>query len=108
MSSNRNIRNPQQLRSLIQNMGRSIDEARSRRLGPQAPAEQRSSTQGDMRFEQAAASSPAPLAPRADASRPIEQPSLQTPSSAAPPVRGADAMFDGGAPRLKARPKRAS
>jgi hypothetical protein len=109
MSSNRNIRNPQQLRSLIQNMGRSIDEARSRRLGPQSPVDQRPAQQGDMRFEQAAASSPAQMAPRADTVvRPIDQAQPQSPSSAAPPVRGANEMFDPAAPRLKARPKRAS
>jgi hypothetical protein len=34
MNPNRPTRNAQQVRTLIQNMGRSIDEARSRRLGP--------------------------------------------------------------------------
>ena len=34
MHPNRPTRNAQQVRTLIQNMGRSIDEARSRRLGP--------------------------------------------------------------------------
>jgi hypothetical protein len=108
MSSNGNIRNPQQLRSLIQNMGRSIDEARSRRLGPQSPSDQRSAQQGDMQFEKAAASGPSPTAPRAEAVRPADQAQPQSPSSAAPPVRGANEMFDPAAPRLKARPKRAS
>ena len=37
MHSNRNQRNAQQLRSIIQTMGRSIDEARNRRIGPTAP-----------------------------------------------------------------------
>jgi hypothetical protein len=51
MSSNRNIRNPQQLRALIQNMGRSIDEARSRRLGPDTPAQPAPAARNDTRNE---------------------------------------------------------
>ena len=84
MHTNRNSRNAQQLRSLIQNMGRSIDEARARRIGPDAPT-------------------PAPAAP----ARP-ESPSAPAPapSLAAPPIRSATEMFDDGGPRLKARPKR--
>ncbi|MFN9907166.1 MAG: hypothetical protein ACK56F_13785, partial [bacterium] len=37
MHSNRPNRNPQQVRSIIQSLGRSIDEARTRRLGPSLP-----------------------------------------------------------------------
>lgn len=106
MSSNRNIRNPQQLRSLIQNMGRSIDEARSRRLGPQAGGGQEPPAARELQFEQAPQ---LPVAPRSDASRPAEPNSaLPSPLSAAPPVRAANEMFEGATPRLKARPKRAS
>jgi hypothetical protein len=91
MHSNRSTRNAQQLRSLIQNMGRSIDEARTRRLGPTVP--------------QAPSSPPA----RNDAApKPTSQP--QPPSAAGnggtPPIRSADEMFVEGGPRLKARPKR--
>jgi hypothetical protein len=108
MNSNRNNRNPQQLRSLIQNMGRSIDEARTRRLGPSsAPAPAAASSQsGDMRFT-----------PPSAAAQPPQRPEPQRPGAAteqahspavAPPVRAANEMFEGGTPRLKARPKRAS
>ena len=107
MSSNRNTRNPQQLRALIQNMGRSIEEARTRRLGPPS-------------------SSPSPSVPAIAQTNARQQPPLRTepqrPGSSngpgsngsgsnsppAPPVRAATEMFDGEAPRLKARPKRAS
>jgi len=128
MSSNRNIRNPQQLRALIQNMGRSIDEARSRRLGPDTPTQPapaaRSDIRGDNRNDiRGDHSAPANIARESDGQRPGAQGSPaangrsangsntgsagSTPT-AAPPVRGANEMFDGAAPRLKARPKRAS
>jgi hypothetical protein len=106
MSSNRNHRNPQQLRALIQNMGRSIDEARNRRLGPSTS--QRSDP------------SPEPGARLAPPRNPQAQPPAQNPQAAsgpapseqkhhgAPPVRAANEMFEDGTPRLKARPKRAS
>ena len=106
MSSNRNIRNPQQLRALIQNMGRSIDEARSRRLGPaDAPAPAQAAP-SESRFEQAASQ---PLAQvRHDAQRPGASNNAPNTPSSLPPVRAANEMFEGGTPRLKARPKRAS
>lgn len=100
MHSNRHTRNAQQLRSLIQNMGRSIDEARTRRLGPSTPQ--------------------APLNP-ARAIEPMARPGVPAPQQpvppsasaahapgAAPPIRGANEMFTDGTPRLKARPKRPS
>ena len=123
MHGNRNNRNPQQLRALIQNMGRSIDEARTKRLGP-APAPQ--PTQPDLRLgsaHEAAASQPQqqqsapiqansqPAASPAQRSEPQRPGSFgETPKHAPgnPPVRSANEMFDGGTPRLKARPKRAS
>ena len=122
MSSNRNIRNPQQLRSLIQNMGRSIDEARSRRLGPSTSGMPAQQVQADARYEtqapQALSQSRPELprlgslgdGPRSPSSSPSSSPSLSSSpsSSSPPPVRAASEMFDGGAPRLKARPKRAS
>lgn len=106
MSSNRNIRNPQQLRSLIQNMGRSIEEARSRRLGPQSPAAPAQQAPAEMRFDPPA---PQPIsANRVDGQRPGASSDSLGPSNQLPPVRSANEMFEGGTPRLKARPKRAS
>jgi hypothetical protein len=93
MHSNRSTRNAQQLRSLIQNMGRSIDEARTRRLGPTVP--------------QAPASPPARNEP---APKPQAQVQPQSPANAGnvgtPPIRSADEMFVEGGQRLTARPKR--
>jgi hypothetical protein len=121
MSSNRNIRNPQQMRSLIQNMGRSIDEARSRRLGPsisatpaqQMPADARYETQAPQALPQSRPELPR-LGSLSDGSLSSPSASSSSPSSSSsassspPPVRAANEMFDGGTPRLKARPKRAS
>jgi len=123
MSSNRNIRNPQQMRSLIQNMGRSIDEARSRRLGPsisatpaqQMPADARYETQAPQALPQSRPELPrlgslsdgSLSSPSASSSSPSSS-SSSSASSSPPPVRAANEMFDGGTPRLKARPKRAS
>ena len=129
MSSNRNIRNPQQLRALIQNMGRSIDEARSRRLGPDTPAQPapvaRNDTRNEIRGEHSAPAnmnmargndgqrpgahgSPAANGRSANGSNAGGTGNPGATPSAAPPVRAANEMFDGAAPRLKARPKRAS
>jgi hypothetical protein len=84
MHTNRNSRNAQQLRSLIQNMGRSIDEARARRMGPDTPT-------------------PNPPAPaRPESTQPVAP---QQPGTA-PPIRAANEMFVEGGQRLKARPKR--
>jgi hypothetical protein len=117
MSSNRNIRNPQQMRSLIQNMGRSIDEARSRRLGPsisatpaqQMPADARYETQAPQALPQSRPELPR-LGSLSDGSLSSSSASSSSASasSSPPPVRAANEMFDGGTPRLKARPKRAS
>lgn len=104
MSSNRPSRNPQQMRSLIQNMGRSIDEARLRRLGPSLGT---SGTQGSR-----APSSSQGLDTRIGASSASDAPATNpggTPASnSPPPIRSATEMFTDGQPRLKARPKRAS
>ena len=99
MHSNRNIRNAQQLRSLIQNMGRSIDEARSKRLGPESP-------QTPAAPARAADAMPRPgvPAPQANAAAGGVAPG----SGAAPPIRNASEMFTDSTPRLKARPKRPS
>jgi len=101
MHSNRNQRNAQQLRSIIQTMGRSIDEARNRRIGPTAPQ-----------------TPSAPARPGDQASRTTIGESTATPAGAngggasgsttPPPIRAANEMFADGGPRLKARPKRAS
>jgi len=97
MHSNRTNRNTQQLRALIQNMGRSIDEARNKRLGPttpQAPAAPTRSTDAVTR--------PGVPAPQPGASAASAAPG----SGAAPPIRSANEMFTESTPRLKARPKR--
>lgn len=106
MNGNRNTRNPMQLRALIQNMGRSIDEARNRRLGPDTPATQGSPSQPEMRFGEQRAAAPVPQRP--EPQRPGASGDSSPKSLGEPPVRSATEMFDGGTPRLKARPKRAS
>jgi hypothetical protein len=112
MSSNRNIRNPQQMRSLIQNMGRSIDEARSRRLGPSISATPAQQMPADARYETQAPQALPQSRPELPRLGSLSDGSLSSSSSSAssspPPVRAANEMFDGGTPRLKARPKRAS
>jgi hypothetical protein len=82
-------------------MGRSIDEARNRRIGPTAPQ-----------------TPSAPARPGDQASRTTIGESTATPAGAngggasgsttPPPIRAANEMFADGGPRLKARPKRAS
>ncbi|RLS96273.1 MAG: hypothetical protein DWI12_02665 [Planctomycetota bacterium] len=98
----RPTRNAQQVRSLIQNMGRSIDEARDRRLGtPAAPA-----------ASNAAAAPITPAAPFTNTTPTSIAPSSNprattTPgNTVAPPIRAATEMFVEGGARLKARPKR--
>ena len=91
MHSNRSNRNTQQLRSILQTMGRSIDEARTRRIGPGTP---QSPTTPPARSE------PTP--------KPEVQPPVSSGNGAAPPIRSASEMFADGGPRLKARPKRSS
>jgi len=93
MHSNRSTRNAQQVRSIIQNMGRSIDEARNRRLGPPAP---QTPTAPPARNEPA----PKPVAE--------QQTQAHTGGHAAPPIRAANEMFAEGGQRLKARPKKAN
>lgn len=109
MHSNRNSRNPQQLRSLIQNMGRSVDEARARRLGPNTPAPSPTTSVG--RSDGASGAGPsgapsgggaAPTGPHAAAK------SQQGSSSSPPPIRSANEMFVDNGQRLKARPKRSN
>jgi hypothetical protein len=114
MNPNRSARNPQQVRSIIQNLGRSIDEARTRRLGPTtlaAPSDRGSrSVLDETVIGQPAAperpgSQPSPGLPPAAPHRIESAP----PSPVAhPPIRAAHEMFADGGPRLKARPKRAS
>ena len=96
MHSNRSTRNAQQVRSIIQNMGRSIDEARNRRLGPPAPQTPNAPP---------ARNEPAPK-PVAEQQTPA--PVGSTGGHAAPPIRAASEMFAEGGQRLKARPKRAN
>jgi hypothetical protein len=104
MSSNRPSRNPQQMRSLIQNMGRSIDEARLRRLGPSLGT---SGSQGSR-----APMSSQGLDTRIGTSSSTDAPTTgsgSTPASnSPPPIRSATEMFTDSQPRLKARPQRAS
>jgi hypothetical protein len=134
MTSNRHSRNPQHMRALIENMGRSIDEARNRRLGPVASAETMSTSAAPMSSH--ASSMPSGVANGTHAARlsDMRYPTSQSQTSPSqsnlgspergdsmsqnagsnghlqnpPPVRAANEMFDGGTPRLKARPKRAS
>ena len=103
MHSNRNQRNSQQLRSIIQTMGRSIDEARNRRIGPTTPqtpiaparpGDQSARTIGD-----------APTAPSVASGGGAAGTGGPT---APPPIRAANEMFVEDGQRLKARPKRAS
>jgi len=93
MHSNRSTRNAQQVRSIIQNMGRSIDEARNRRLGPPAPQ-----------------TPTAPPARNEPAPKPAAEQQTPAPAGghAAPPIRAANEMFAEGGQRLKARPKKAN
>lgn len=99
MNSPRTNRNVEQMRSIIHNMSRSIDEARNRRLGPSvAPA----------------SAAPAPAAARASENHQSAAPAAVSPSQRSlassttpPPVRTANEMFAQGGERLKARPKRA-
>ena len=123
MNSPRPTRNIQQVRSIIQNMGRSIDEARNRRLGPDEPlvsvgaaASNGSPSAAESRAASASASMAASTATRtASIASPAASPAPASPSLAAsrstepavaPPVRSAHEMFSGDTPRLKARPKR--
>ena len=134
MNPNRPTRNAQQVRSIIQNMGRSIDEARTRRLGPSMPPGANSGSNSGTPSARLANSSPfsamdmqigasempasAPHAANASASAPTNTAGTAhgTPSAAAstpapttpPPVRSVGEMFESGAPRLKARPKKAN
>jgi hypothetical protein len=113
MNPNRPTRNAQQVRSIIQNMGRSIDEARSRRLGPSlppsagsaAPVARASGGSGvnPMDIQIGSADVPTSVQPTNTPTTPTSN----TPATP-PPVRSVGEMFESGAPRLKARPKKAS
>ncbi|MFM1821923.1 MAG: hypothetical protein RI967_189 [Planctomycetota bacterium] len=106
MHNNRPNRSMQQVRTLLQTMGRSIDEARNRRLGPDAPSDTAPSAASEATPNAAPApSNPAPAPVATTSAR--AQPAAPT-STPAPPVRAANEMFTDGTPRLKARPKRAS
>ncbi|MFM7051544.1 MAG: hypothetical protein ACKOYN_05335 [Planctomycetota bacterium] len=96
MNSPRTNRNVEQMRSIIQTMSRSIDEARNRRLGPSVPPAP--AVAAPVRaVENHRAAAPAAVSP------------TQRPqgSTTPPPVRTANEMFAQGGERLKARPKRA-
>jgi len=113
MSNNRHTRNPQQLRALIQNMGRSIEEARQRRIGPDQGADAQVSQQpqeaapSDRAAAARAANHASTTPPHAPHQMPHQMPP-QMPPSSPPPIRSATEMFSESTPRLKARPKRAS
>jgi hypothetical protein len=105
MQNNRPSRSMQQVRTLLQTMGRSIDEARNRRLGPEAASDTAPVALSEATPNGApAAKNPAPAPVASTSAR--AQPAAPT-STPAPPVRGANEMFTDGTPRLKARPKRA-
>jgi hypothetical protein len=106
MQNNRPNRSMQQVRTLLQTMGRSIDEARNRRLGPDAASDAAPVAASEV----APNAAPSPASPAAAPVAPTSaraQPAAPT-STPAPPVRGANEMFTDATPRLKARPKRAS
>ncbi len=107
MNTPRPNRNPQTMRTLIQNMGRSIDEARTRRLAPSSTSPQ-SSGGGAADIRIGVASPASSATPPAAQSAPSTPSALTQSSFPAPPVRAATEMFSEGGPRLKARPKNAS
>ncbi|MCE2882345.1 MAG: hypothetical protein LW636_08310 [Planctomycetaceae bacterium] len=98
MNSPRPNKNAEQVRSIIQNMSRSIDEARNRRLGPVAAPVSAPASAPVRASESHQAVAPAAVSPAQRASHS---------SSSPPPVRTANEMFAQGGDRLKARPKRA-
>ena len=99
MTSNRPNRTTPNVRSIIANLGRSIDEARNRRLKPSEPIETAPESVNELRIG-------ATEAPRAT-STPDPTPRSNQPLSP-PPLRSSAEMFDSTGNRLKARPKRAS
>ena len=119
MSIHRPNRANTNVRAIIANMGRSIDEARDRRLSPTHPEDVVPSIEAEVRI---GASEPArhipstsgvsttPRASAAPNSNPSTMSSSTMPPSttAAPPVRSAGEMFESSGNRLKAKPKRAS
>jgi len=104
MSSNRPSRNPQQLRTLIQNMGRSIDEARLRRLGASIGM---LGTEGS-RAPMSSHGLDTPIGTSLATDTPATSSGSTRASNSPPPIRSATEMFADSQPRLKARPKRAS
>ncbi len=120
MSNNRHTRNPQQLRALIQNMGRSIEEARQRRMGPEQAADSAHAAAGTQSDAARNGSHPNSAIPGSSGSSGASNPPAssggstpppvphQMPPASPPPIRSATEMFSESAPRLKARPKRAS
>ncbi|MFZ9880933.1 MAG: hypothetical protein ACO3QC_05975 [Phycisphaerales bacterium] len=98
MNSPRPNKNVEQVRSIIQNMSRSIDEARNRRLGPVMAPAATPITAPVRAPENHQTAAPAAVSP---AQRPSQS------SASPPPVRTAGEMFAQGGERLKARPKRA-
>lgn len=102
MSSNRPNRANTNVRAIIANLGRSIDEARDRRLQPAKPEEPAQVARTEMRI--GASETPASAAPTPAAPAPTAPPRPSGP----PPLRAATEMFDAPGNRLKAKPKRAS
>ncbi len=109
----RPIRNPTQVRSILANLALSIEESRARRMG--SPVAKMTPTPEAEPASAPAASAFAPPPPQR-----ATVPTATTPRSIAsslntnagpgpmPPIRTSSEMFDGGAPRLKAQPKRPS
>ncbi len=114
----RPIRNPTQVRSILANLALSIEESRARRISGTPAAAPVVLKVEPVRVVSAVSAAPAPApastpAPRSAMLAPQVMPrSTPTPQyfpkGVVPPVRTQGEMFDGGAPRLKAQPKRPS
>jgi hypothetical protein len=114
----RQVRNVEQIRNLLRQMDRSVDDAKSRREGTVRPAAPAASTSAPS--APTSAPSPAPLPPLAQ--RPIQRPpsNLGNGQGHSTPGNGPVAPSNGGStpapsshgngspPRLKAKPKRSS
>ncbi len=118
----RPIRNPTQVRSILANLALSIEESRARRMGATPTAAPVVLKVEPVRVVSAVSAAPAPAPAPAPASAPAPRPMMVAPqvmpratptppslqNGVVPPVRTQSEMFDGGAPRLKAQPKRPS
>lgn len=99
MTSNRPNRATPNVRTIIANLGRSIDEARNRRLKPSETLENAPEPSTELRI---GAPETPPVAPPSSPAPRSNQP------SSPPPLRSPNEMFDSSGNRLKAKPKRAS